>query len=111
MKTLDVQARLEYARAAVAVLRTLQITKVTITYRDFARAIGLMSDRERWQAWHQQQVRDILNLTAATERKAGRKVDIEPLQFNRIVTAKKGQPGSGFYKTSKIITESQRTSN
>jgi hypothetical protein len=42
MKELDIQDLLEYARAAVAVLRTLQISDSTMTYADFARAIGLL---------------------------------------------------------------------
>ena len=40
MNKLDVQARLEYARAAVAVLRSLKITDRTMRYSDFAAAIG-----------------------------------------------------------------------
>jgi len=108
MKPLDVQGRLEYARAAVAVLRALQIAKASITYQDLAKAIGLMTDKEPWKAWHQQQVRDVLNLIAATERKAGLKVAIAPLKFGLIVNAKKGRPGSGIYKTSKIVTERGR---
>jgi hypothetical protein len=40
VKTLDVQAKLEYARSAVAVLRALQITGKTMRYGEFAQAIG-----------------------------------------------------------------------
>ncbi len=36
MKALDVQDRLEYARAGVAVLRALQITDRTMSYAEFA---------------------------------------------------------------------------
>ncbi len=103
MKTLDVQARLEYARAAVAVLRALRISDSTMRYGQLAAAIGLMSDNDRWEPWHRQQIRDILNLVAATERQAGENAGIEPLQFERIVN-EEGQPGPGFYKTSKIVT-------
>ena len=103
MKTLDVQARLEYARAAVAVLRALQISDTKMRYGEFAKAIGLMSDNEGWEVWHRHQITDILNLVAATERQ-GRNADIEPLQFDRLVTGD-GQPGPGFYKTSRIVTE------
>jgi hypothetical protein len=104
MKTLDVHARLEYARAAVAVLRALKISDQKMRYNEFARAIGLMADEELWQPWHRQQIRDILNLVAATERQAGDKVEIAPLQFERIV-GEDGQPGAGFYKTSRIVNE------
>jgi hypothetical protein len=38
-RPLDVQGLLEYARAAVAVLRALQISKTTMAYADFAKAI------------------------------------------------------------------------
>ena len=104
MKTLDVQARLEYARAAVAVLRALRIADRTMRYNEFAAAIGLMSDGDHWQPWHQQQLGDLLNLIAATERQAGQHTGVDPLQFERIVNTQ-GQPGVGFYKTSKLVTE------
>ncbi len=104
MKTLDVQARLEYARAAVAVIRALRIADGTMRYSEFASAIGLMSDGDHWQPWHRQQVGDILNLIAATERQAGQNTGGDPLQFERIVNAH-GEPGAGFYKTSKLVTE------
>jgi hypothetical protein len=99
MKTLDVQARLEYARAAVAVLRALRIADITMRYGQLAMAIGLMSDNDRWEPWHRQQIRDILNLVAATEGQAGENA----LQFERIVN-EEGRPGPGVCKTSKIVT-------
>src|SRR5260221_4834888 len=103
MKTLDVQARLEYARAAVAVLRALKISGTKMRFGDFARAIGLMSDKEEWGIWYRNQISDILNLVAATERQGGN-TDYEALQFDLLVTAD-GQPGQGCYKTSRIVTE------
>ena len=52
----------------------------------------------------QEPMRDYcLGLVAATERQAGSNSGVEPLQFERIVTAA-GEPGTGFYKTSKIVT-------
>lgn len=103
MNKLDVQARLEYARAAVAVLRSLKITDRTMRYSDFAAAIGLLSDGEVWKVWHRNQITDILNLVAATERK-GRNAGIGALEYGRVVTGA-GQPGPGFKKTSKIVTK------
>lgn len=103
MKTLDVQARLEYARAAVAVLRALQISKSTMRYGDLARAIGLISDEDHWEAWHRKQIADILNLVAATERQSASDATIRPLEFERIVTAD-GEPGAGVHKTSRIVS-------
>jgi hypothetical protein len=102
MKTLDVQARLDYARAAVAVLRALKIADKTMRYGELSAAIGLKSDDDNWQPWHRQQIRDILNIVAATERQAGENTGVEPLQFERIVN-EDGQPGAGFYKKSKIV--------
>jgi hypothetical protein len=103
MKTLDVQARLEYARAAVAVLRALQVSNSTMKYRQFAIAIGMMAEDEEWKVWHRTQITAILNLTAAAE-KQGRSADSRPLEFERIVTGK-GEPGEGFYKKAKIVTK------
>jgi hypothetical protein len=104
MKTLDVQARLEYGRAAVAVLRALKIANRTMRYGEFAKAIGLMGDDESWQPWHRQQIGDILNLIAAAERQAGQNTGVDPLEFDRIITAQ-GEPGVGFYKSSRIVKE------
>ena len=81
MKTLDIQARLEYARAAVAALRALRITDKTMRYGQFATAIGLISDGDRWEPWHRQQITDILNLVAATENQSGTNAGLEPLQY------------------------------
>jgi hypothetical protein len=58
-----------------------------------------MSDSESWEAWHRNQIKDILNLVAATERQAGENSGIEPLQFERVVTKGSGEPGAGFHKT------------
>lgn len=104
MKAIDVQDRLEYARAAVAVLRALQITNKTMRYGELAKAIGLISDGDDWKPWHRQQLRDTLNLIAVVEKKAGANAGAVPLQFERIVNAD-GKPGAGFHKTSRIVTK------
>ena len=102
MKALDVQERLEYARAGVAVLRALHLADKTLRYSEFAKAIGLIADGGKWEAWHRQQVADILNVIAATEKTAGTKTGTQAIEFERIVT-EKGAPGSGINKTSKIV--------
>ncbi|HEX4157548.1 MAG TPA: hypothetical protein VHY79_03665 [Rhizomicrobium sp.] len=104
MKTLDVQARLEYARAAVAVLRALNILNMTMTYGQFAVAIGVMSKGEKWEVWHKNQINVILNLTAAAERQ-GRSPDSEPLEFEKLVRQSDGESGEGFYRKSRIVQE------
>lgn len=101
MKTLDVQDRLEYARAAVAVLRALPIAEAKMTYRGLSEAIGLLSPEDEWQPWHRQQIGDILSLVAATERQGGGE---SQLRFDLIVRASDGEPGSGFSKNSRIVT-------
>lgn len=103
MKILDVQARLECASAAVAVLRALKIVDKTMRYGDFARVIGVMSGDTKWQPWHRKQISEILYLLSATQEKVGRNTGIETLEFERIVN-EKGQPGGGFGKKSRITT-------
>jgi hypothetical protein len=103
MRSLDVQARLEYARAAVAVLRALQISNKTMRYNEFARAIGVMSVDEKLEVWHRNQIIEILNLASAAE-KQGLSVDATPLEFDRVVKAD-GEPGEGFYKKSRIVAD------
>ena len=104
MKDLDIQALLEYSRAAVAVLRTLQISNSTMSYADFARAIGLLDGPDdKWQAWHRQQTDAVLKATAAVESKARKKP--MALEYNRIINKKTGQAGKGISKSSKIVTK------
>jgi hypothetical protein len=104
MKTLNVQDRLEYARCAVGVLRALQITDQKMRYEDFARAIGLIADNEKWQPWHRQQTDAILQTAAAVERQGlgGKDRNIARLEFDRIVN-RKGRPGAGIAKNSRIV--------
>ena len=103
-KTLDVQARLEFARAGVAVLRALRITDRTMQYGEFARAVGLIADGEAWQPWHRQQVSELLRIIAAVERQARTATGSAPLEFERIVNSK-GEPGAGVGGTSRIVTD------
>jgi hypothetical protein len=104
MRTLDVQARLEYARAAVAVLRGLQVTGRTMKYGEFAAAIGVKTQDEKWEVWHRNQITEVLNLAAAAEHQ-GRPAGSIPLEFERIVTGAANEPGEGFYKKSRIVTD------
>jgi hypothetical protein len=103
VKALDVQDRLEYARSAVAVLRSLQINEKTMSYGEFAKAIGLIPDTEGWKPWHRQQVAEILNLVAAAELQGAKSHNIRPLQYERVVTRKTKQPGKGISKESRIV--------
>ena len=104
MRDLDIQDLLEYARAAVAVLRTLQISDSTMSYADFARAIGLLeSPEDVWRAWHRQQTEAILKATAAIELKA--KMKSMALEYNRIINKRTGQAGKGVSKRSRIVTK------
>lgn len=102
MKKLDVQDILEYARAAVAVLRALQIKNETMSYADFARAIGVLEGpKDGWAPWHRQQTEAILNAVAALEKKAGNKA--VPLKYELIVNQRTGKAGRGIAKSSKIV--------
>jgi hypothetical protein len=103
MQALDVQDRLEYARSAVAVLRSLQITGKTMRYGEFAKAIGLISDTEIWKPWHRQQIAEILNLVAAAEKQGSKSPDIDPLEYERVITGKTSRPGKGIVRESRIV--------
>lgn len=101
MKKLDIQARLHCASSAVSVLKALQIRSETMTYGQFADAIGLLAGDGKWRPWHRQQVSDILYLVSAAEKQGGKKVGTS-LNFEVIVD-QKGQHGVGLKKISKII--------
>ena len=92
--------RMKCATATIAVLRTLELLDTTMTYGQFARAIGLRGMEEEWQAWHRKQVSDVLYLAAAVEDQA--KMDEPPLQYDRIVDAQ-GEAGAGLHRTAKVI--------
>jgi len=98
---LSVEDRLVYARAAVAVLRALKITDSTMRYGDFARAIGLIPDSGRWEAWHRQEVANILQLVAVVERQGHAQEGAEPLEFERIVPPRSGR----LARESEIVRE------
>ncbi len=110
MKALDVQTRLELARAGASVLRALALLKTDMRYKDFATAIGLKREGEPWKVWHRKQVSDILYLIAATERTTGKNTGSAPLRYELIVT-ESGSPGTGFHLTSKIIKIRPRRSS
>lgn len=101
MKTLDVQKRLEFARAGVAVLRALAAKGVPMRYKEFGNAIGLIADGEAWKPWYRQHIDDILHIIAATERLPRNTPGTVPLDFDLLVN-EKGRPGRGVSKTSKI---------
>ncbi len=104
MDALDVQDKLEYARSAVAVLRALKIHNATMSYRDLAKAVGLIRGDEGWKPWHRQQVPDILCIAAAVER-FGTTTIADPLEFDRIINEDTGEPGAGVFKDSFIVRE------
>jgi hypothetical protein len=105
MKTIDVQARLGFARAGVAVLRTLRVMGKTMRYRDFAAAIDIIRDGESWhEERHGPLVRDILVLIAAVERHGGVHTSSVPLPFD-LVVPQTGEPSQAFWKTSKIVSD------
>lgn len=107
MKKIDVQDCLEYARCAVAVLRTLHIQDAEMTYSDFGKAIGLIADGEKWEVWHRKQTSDILNIVSATEKQLGI-TKTNKLEYRRIINARHGKAGKGIEKSSRLIRQSAR---
>jgi hypothetical protein len=98
---LDVQDKLQYARCAVAVLRTLKILDAKMSRHDFARAIGLVGSG--FVGWDELQLDDILCITAAVERLKieGLKSanNVEPLEYERIKFCE------GDFRNSRIVKE------
>jgi hypothetical protein len=104
MRTLDVHARLAFAAAGVAVLRALQLEgarekrRVTMTYGDFANAIGLMQGDGGWKAWHKTQINQILYLMSAAQGKT------RTLEFE-LLHDQKGRHGKGLRRKARIVKE------
>ncbi|MFL5240256.1 MAG: hypothetical protein ACJ8EL_22200 [Rhizomicrobium sp.] len=103
MKFLDLETRLDMARAATAVLRGLQIKNGQMTYGELAKAIGMIKSGERWEAWHRNQIGDILKIIRAVEVQSGSAAD-NPIEFEKIVTAE-GEPGTGIAKNTRIVSD------
>jgi hypothetical protein len=106
VKKIDVQTRREYARCAVAVLRTLKLAHTKMSCKNLGLTVGLIADGEKWEPWHQQQTRDIVNIAAAVERHAGT-TDTEPLEFGRIINLRSGEPGAGATHETHLVIEPQ----
>ena len=102
MKTLNAQARLACAQAAIAVLHALKISDSRMYYEDFAKAIGIMSEDEKWHISYRQPITHTLNLVAATARQAG-SGEVESLQFERLVRKTDDEPGPGYFKECRIV--------
>ena len=105
MVELNVQDRLGYAIAAVAVIRGLKITGKTMRYNELARAIGLLPEHDDWRVRYRTLITDILSIAAAVEKQSGPKFGgSDPLDFNTIVN-EDGEPGTGILKSSRIVRE------
>jgi hypothetical protein len=102
MEELNVQDRLQYALAAVAVIRGLRITERTMRYNELARAIGLLPEHAPWHIRYRTFITDILSIAAAVENQTGPNTGgADPLEFPRIVN-EEGEPGAGILKMSRI---------
>jgi hypothetical protein len=103
MKTLNVKQRLEFALRGLEQLRKLADTKTKMEYENFAKTVGLIGPGEAWEVQHREQVTAILSILGAVERQGwgGNDKTAKPIEFEWIVN-KKGEPGAGFAKNSKI---------
>lgn len=102
---MNTQERLAYAQLAIPVLRTLKTQDATMRYGDFARAIGLLGENERWPGNSMgKQIGSILYLLSAISDQTGEKFD-----FHRFV-GPNGKPGAGLYAVSRIVTRRRKVS-
>lgn len=105
MEGLNVQARLQYALAAIVVIRGLKLTDRTMRYGELARAIGLLPEHDQWHIRYRTFITDILSIAAAVERQSGPHLGgSDPLDFERIVN-EDGEPGTGILRTSRIVRD------
>lgn len=99
MRRLETQSLLQFAAAAVPVLRTLTELDQRMTYKQFGIAIGLVD--QRWEPWHRQQVTKVLDTAAAANRLIGD----APLDHRRIVNQSTGVAGAGAERNVTIREE------
>ena len=93
---LNVQERLSYAVAVVAVLRLLRETNETIRYHALGQAIGFIPESEPWHVRYRDPITEVLCLAAAAARQGGA-AEVDALEWHRIVD----QDGSHFQETLK----------
>ena len=101
MRKLDVQAKLECAASGVAVLRGLKSAGQTMTYGQFAKAIGLMAGDAKWEPWHQSQLNSVLYLMSAAE---GQRPGSDRLDFARLVN-QRGEHGQGLGRKARVVKQ------
>ena len=89
MRRLETQSLLQFAAAAVPVLRTLTELDQRMTYKQFGIAIGLVD--QQWEPWHRQQVTKVLDTAIAANRLIG-DAALDP---RRIVNQSTGVAGAG----------------
>lgn len=103
----NVETKLDYVRASVAVLRTLQVTNKTMKFEPFCRAIGLIPDKTKWNLRYRAPAIEILDLAAIVDGQAkGMSTTTNPLQFERLVDDK-GKPLLGFYKRLQVVRDAR----
>jgi hypothetical protein len=89
---------IQYVAAGTAVLRALKLTGGTISYGDFAKAIGVWPAGEPWHIrYRDQMLTPILHAMYACSNFGGD----NSLDFDCIHNLK-GQFGSGYFKTAHI---------
>jgi hypothetical protein len=93
--------RFTCAVRGIGVLRALEITNTTMTYKQFAVAVGVMKEDERWHVRHRHLVSDILNLIAAVQLEAAERY----LPFNRIIVERTGESGEGIHRVTRLTRE------
>jgi len=97
---LTLETSLDYARCAVAVLRALKMIRATMTYQQFAKAIGAMPADGTWSIkYRDHHVKNVLTILGAVERL----VHENDLDFGLVVNKETGQPGAGFHKNHHIV--------
>ena len=89
MKRLTPTEKIALLAPAAAVLRAMQITDSTISYRDFARPIGMTTADDGWMPASRFWLGELLHLLGEVYGKDG-------LPYDRVINAKTGKPGDGL---------------
>jgi hypothetical protein len=105
---LTLDERLTYGKALADQLRKLRVSKVSVTYKTVALEIGLMKPDERWGAYHRTQITQLLNMIAAVDKFGNATPEFADEDYRWIVTEANGEPGQGFYSSSRIVTTEQQ---
>lgn len=98
-----VEEELRIALLGAIQIGALRKEKRTMTYSAFARVVGILSSKAKWNMGHMSRTTAILKLIDAVGRRRGEIID-----FSHIIDGKTKRPGVGIKRKTVLVTTNLR---